>query len=317
MRGITLTLMAFLAMASVTFGAVTFDYALTSNQTGYRTMTVRATGVNICALSKFIVTGNLYQVQPIAGEMSEWVNEPLIGGVDPCPVNPLDSYVIYGDTRYPTTGTLTEEDVVAGQGLTTDFTNYRPDDPETPTVDEELCDAYGDTNAVLVEDPGTGTPITVDLLQLSIPDGQTVSIAAGDLVVLTAGGWTDPDGPGGAAGYFTTITEEALGTAMTIYSIPGDCNMDGFVDGVDVANFADGWNGGTATPMWLKGDFNGNGYVAGDGVDVALFASGWFSDYGTGGGGGEAALAAPIPEPGTIVMLVLGSLCLVGYRLRK
>jgi len=69
---------------------------------------------------------------------------------------------------------------------------------------------------------------------------------------------------------------------------------------------------------WAQGDFDCDGDV--DLSDLGTLGTYYGQNASWVGGcpcptGGEGG--APVPEPGTIVMLVLGTLCLVGYRLRK
>ena len=81
--------------------------------------------------------------------------------------------------------------------------------------------------------------------------------------------------------------------------IPGDANGDGKVDGSDVTILAGNWQKGVSdglTASWGEGDFNGDGKV--DGSDVTILAGNW--QYGV------TAAAAAVPEPSTIVLLLVG-----------
>jgi hypothetical protein len=84
--------------------------------------------------------------------------------------------------------------------------------------------------------------------------------------------------------------------------IPGDADMDYDVDQVDAAIVAAHWgqSGG-----WSDGDFTGDGVVSA--ADASILAANW--DYGT-------SEAGAVPEPGTIIMLVLGVSMLAVQRSR-
>ena len=100
----------------------------------------------------------------------------------------------------------------------------------------------------------------------------------------------------------------------------GDTDRDGDIDGTDLSNFASGWFGpggagsdGISTSIieWGIGNFDADNDV--DGTDLGGFASGWYGPNGSG----YVPTASAVPEPSIIVMLILGTLCLVGYRVRK
>ena len=90
--------------------------------------------------------------------------------------------------------------------------------------------------------------------------------------------------------------------------VPGDANKDGKVDGSDVTILAGNWQygvvGGGAT--WEMGDFNGDGKV--DGSDVTILAGNW--QYGV------TTANASVPEPSTLIMLVLGMIAALVLRKR-
>ena len=91
--------------------------------------------------------------------------------------------------------------------------------------------------------------------------------------------------------------------------IAGDANGDGRVDGSDVTILAGNWQKGVSdglTASWEEGDFNGDGRV--DGSDVTVLAGNW--QYGV------SAAAAAVPEPDTLVLLLM-STATVGFIMRK
>ena len=98
-----------------------------------------------------------------------------------------------------------------------------------------------------------------------------------------------------------TAEQDPVSLAITFADSPqvaGDANGDGKVDGSDVTILAGNWQKGVndgLTATWEEGDFNGDGKV--DGSDVTILAGNW--QYGV-----EAA-AASVPEPSTIMLLVM------------
>jgi hypothetical protein len=75
--------------------------------------------------------------------------------------------------------------------------------------------------------------------------------------------------------------------------VPGDCNLDGRVDGGDLALMGGGWMQTGKT--WAEGDFTDEGSV--DGGDLALIGGNWLY--------GPTAPAAPVPEPATGLLAAL------------
>lgn len=138
----------------------------------------------------------------------------------------------------------------------------------------------------------------------------------------SAGTWTgntwagnptgDPDGPPADPPAEADVLTPSINliTLELLNPDPGDANGDGKVDENDAAVLAANW---LQSGNWSKGDFNDDGII--DGADATIMAAnwGWEWDPGEWGLPGEAA----VPEPSAIVMLILGALCLVGYRARK
>ena len=87
---------------------------------------------------------------------------------------------------------------------------------------------------------------------------------------------------------------------------PGDATMDDKVDLSDLSVLGTNW--GSTTAVWAEGDFTADAKV--DLSDLSILGTNW-------GWVGAAEGAAAVPEPSTIAMLILGALCLAGYRLRK
>ncbi len=96
-----------------------------------------------------------------------------------------------------------------------------------------------------------------------------------------------------------TVTGLVEATAQT--AVPGDVNLDGIVNGQDIAVVASHWlhtQAGGSGP----GDANGDGIV--NGQDIALIASNWLHTFGGGGAGGGGAA---VPEPSSVILLLLGA----------
>ena len=91
----------------------------------------------------------------------------------------------------------------------------------------------------------------------------------------------------------------------------GDANFDGIVNGQDIALIASNWLATDAAHKLSPGDVNGDGIV--NGQDIALIASNWLATSPPLPGEG-AANAAAVPEPGTWILLGLGTLILAVRR---
>jgi len=353
MRGITLVLMAVLAMTSVAAGAITdvtlgYDVKNYAPCDGMKTFTVQATiagtndppeayikgGINV--LYAFDITyGQVHQVWTAADTMSEW----LYNFDGNTPENDCDSHVVFGTpptgtppNEVPTCdrladipnmtpppvnegpvvtletndGVPVDDDPISGWGTLSNF-DPDPEPPEPPDPEDAymLLDRFPESN------PGD----KVDLLQLVVADGECVCV---ELTLYTSE--YDPD-----TGWYTDITTYEFsgdgtgvdGPALAVKCVlDGDATGDGYVDGLDLIELSTYF--GQSGKTWQEGDFTGEGDVDGlDLIELSTYfgqAASWVGGCPcpTGGEGG-----APVPEPGTIVMLVLGTLCLVGYRLRK
>lgn len=105
---------------------------------------------------------------------------------------------------------------------------------------------------------------------------------------------------------------EFIGEDEPEEKIAGDANNDGKVDGSDVTILAGNWQAGVGiddpgTVTWEMGDFNGDGKV--DGSDVTILAGNW--QYGV------STMAASVPEPGILILLLGGIAMLFVVRRRK
>ena len=126
--------------------------------------------------------------------------------------------------------------------------------------------------------------------------GITSSVAAAAVAAASsprAVGWID-DGAGGLS---------------VAFSAPGDSNIDGFVDILDVANFLSAGKYDSGAPaVWSQGDFNYDGFVdildVGDFVVTGLYNAGTYLPVPS-----ASVVVTAVPEPATGV--AAGLACLI------
>ena len=162
---------------------------------------------------------------------------------------------------------------------------------------------------------GGSLEIEVDLVAMEAgSDRLSVTgqaVLDGDLVIVEAAPATLGAGEsltivdfGSRSGVFSNVTLLSVGPDLSLACIygdtditlratlAGDINLDDRVDEVDATLLAANWNTGPGL-TWSQGDFNGDGFV--DNADAAILAGNWLQ---------VAALAASVPEPNTIVVLL-------------
>jgi autotransporter-associated beta strand protein len=118
----------------------------------------------------------------------------------------------------------------------------------------------------------------------------------------------------------TTIDKN---TVIARYTLSGDLNLDGSVDFLDLAKLAQSYNVTDGTRQWSTGDVNYDGNT--DFLDLAKMAQNYNTALGAPAVPGASAdfnadLArafAAVPEPGTISLLGLGAVAMLGRRRRR
>ena len=67
---------------------------------------------------------------------------------------------------------------------------------------------------------------------------------------------------------------------MVAYTLYGDTNLDGTVNGADLGDLAGNFNKPGTDYTWAQGDFNYDGVV--NGIDLSLLAGNWDKTIGAG-----------------------------------
>ncbi|HBO45249.1 MAG TPA: hypothetical protein DD670_15235 [Planctomycetaceae bacterium] len=190
MRVSLLTLTIVLAMSSLALGAVTLDYAENpSPGPGYRSYNVQATGIGINTLGKFVITGDIHQVWTAPNTQSEWINNANTPG------DPMDSYVLFGETRI---GSLTLETIHNGGTIGLGTLNN--------------INTSGEADAYFVLGMPSDVLDTYDLLKLVIPEGTSVTVGL-DMYTVEY----NPQ-----SGWYDLVTEHSFfgNQALTVTAVP-------------------------------------------------------------------------------------------------
>jgi len=112
-------------------------------------------------------------------------------------------------------------------------------------------------------------------------------------------------------------------TVIARYTLSGDLNLDGSVDFLDLAKLAQSYNVTDGTRQWSTGDVNYDGNT--DFLDLAKMAQNYNTALGAPAVPGASAdfnadvarAFAAVPEPGTISILGLGAVAMLGRRRRR
>jgi len=112
-------------------------------------------------------------------------------------------------------------------------------------------------------------------------------------------------------------------TVIARYTLNGDLNLDGSVDFLDLAKLAQSYNVTDGSRQWTNGDVNYDGNV--DFLDLAKMAQNYNTALAAPAVPGASAdfqadLArafASVPEPGTISIMCLSAVAMLGRRRRR
>ncbi len=157
------------------------------------------------------------------------------------------------------------------------------------------------------------------------PDGFIARANGGDYVLHVPLPAFDSSGTVLAFYYNLNLSYDIVAKANIA---PGDANFDGIVNSQDLAAVSSNWLASNPSGL-ASGDVNGDGIV--NSQDLALISSNWLGTTptipigsqapvpggGTPGTTGGPPAAQGVPEPGTWVLLGLGSLGLLWHRRRK
>jgi hypothetical protein len=177
-----------------------------------------------------------------------------------------------------------------------------------------------------------GAPKAAFRVHTDRPTSSSLTTTLNFLGAYNANGTTGGALPGVAqGGALSGLAIPAAAKAV----VPGNTNLDGFVNVGDLGTLATFYNpayvpgGANPARRWQDGDFTGDGIVnIGDLGELATFYGGatvvdpaWSTAGSvslptTPGAGGGSLVGAGVPEPTSLVMLVLGSL-LAAVRMRK
>ena len=158
--------------------------------------------------------------------------------------------------------------------------------------------------------------------------GIVSSTAASDSKHLTAVGVIQNNQSGtaiyNAGNLFHGVLNPSPGNLLLAYTYYGDTNLDGKVDGsdysrIDAAYLADKTNPAAMTG-WFNGDFNYDGVVNGSDytlIDNAFNRQGAQLTSELATATSQIANGAPVPEPGSLTLLAIGSAGLLRRRKQK
>lgn len=167
-----------------------------------------------------------------------------------------------------------------------------------------------------------------DLILTGIDLGTATGLVTGGKVISSAAGTATGDprslvaalgiiSNSGAAGtaYYSSFDGQPVNSSDVLikYTYRGDTNLDGKLDGTDIANIVEGIS--TGASGWMNGDINYDGVV--DNTDWGLF-QGALAAYSTpfaGGGAGHVDDGGHVPEPG--VAVGLGAAAILVSRRRR
>ncbi len=144
--------------------------------------------------------------------------------------------------------------------------------------------------------------------------GITSSVAAADASHLTGLGIIlNSNGAGGTIfSQFDGVPVSAT-DVLVKYTYFGDTDLNGWVDGADLANLLAGMSGGLSG--WANGDFNYDGKVDSTDLNLLLASlSGQTTPFGNGGGGGTGGA---VPEPTSLAPIAASTFVLLMRKRRS
>ena len=180
-----------------------------------------------------------------------------------------------------------------------------------------------DVATLVVDESATGGRVDLGVGRINVAAG---GITAEALVLDILAGRTGTAGLwSGTTGITSSVAAAAIATASSpravgwiddgagglsvAFSAPGDSNIDGFVDILDVANFLSAGKYDSGAPaVWSQGDFNYDGIVdildVGDFVVTGLYNAGTYLPVPS-----ASVVVTAVPEPATGV--AAGLACLI------
>jgi hypothetical protein len=175
-------------------------------------------------------------------------------------------------------------------------TNGKPSGLKTNVATDEVFSALGS-----VDFATTGPK---DYIQI-VAQGPTTASLSTTVQWLGAYGGNGRVAENNPAGPPPTINHDTYVGSATRTAFPGDANLSGTVDDTDLAALLASFNG---TGLgWNSGNFNGHVDNAVNDTDLATLLAN-FGDGGPVGPGAGAALGggSAVPEPGSLVLLIVG-----------
>ena len=224
----------------------------------------------------------------------EWLGDPRLGGglID---LN-RDGEFAYVDTQvylFADDGSLDAGDLLAGNDNMTDYLGGGLSDGSLYLTDSYLAPTLGVGDYILAV--GSARLSVDDAIMGVNPDSKELS-----------SGTEQPSDHGDYRVVFSGDVNVVGG------SLPGDTNLDGVVDELDIATLMQNWH---SSGTWADGDFNGDGYV--DERDAAEAALDWLLDAPTvPTSSGVSGPSGVVPEPLTM-LAVLGAAASVGGYVRR
>ena len=233
--------------------------------------------------------------------------------------SPAGSNIFVGGTGVVFEGLVSGAGNFPGAGAVTFNGGYAPgDSPAAVTMSGDLT--LGDMNTLYIELDGTSPGSQFD--QVNVVGDAAIDGTLDALVGFPA---SHQDAFqvttfGSRSGVFRSVTDSGLSgdfvmapfysaTELTLsVELIGDASLNGEVGPEDYTLWANGF--GMAEPSYDDGDLSRNGVVGPE--DYTL----WANNFGLMASSPSSG-PAPVPEPGSIVLLLIGACSLVSFRRRR